>query len=194
MDKRALHAAGEALERLNDAQTRLDAAVVHRDFQAAWSDFLVAGHRIFSRIEQGAKQDSATRTWFDSKRRARKTDQLLVYIHQARHADEHGLAPSVLIQDFRAGKDVMPVYNFDGFDKDMKPIYSRTSTVVAPLEIVPSSATLHPVVNRGVTFQPPQEHLGQPIAQPSPQLVAELALSYFRAMVQEAGRLVRSSP
>jgi hypothetical protein len=52
-----------------------------------------------------------------------------------------------------------------------------------------STSVLHPVVDRGVTYPPPAEHMGTPIENPSAVIVGDLAIAYLQAMVAEALQL-----
>lgn len=55
-----------------------------------WSEFLVEHQRWFTRMQQAMERGPSS-AWFGSLKGRRKSDSLLQYLHQARHADEHGL-------------------------------------------------------------------------------------------------------
>lgn len=65
----------------------------YKDFLHIWTDFLLALNAVYTSLEQGAKSSPQSRQWFGGKKRERRQDPLLRYLHQARNADEHGLAP-----------------------------------------------------------------------------------------------------
>ena len=68
-------------------------ATNYADFEAAWTDFLVSTNAIYTILEVGAKGSPQSRQWFGRKKIERRNDPLLQYLHQARNADEHGMAP-----------------------------------------------------------------------------------------------------
>jgi hypothetical protein len=91
MHAMALEAARGRLERAKDALRDFKAAKDYGPAEAAWTDFLLACNTFFSKLEQGAKGTSQSEYWFGLKRRQRKDDSVLSYIHKARDVDEHGI-------------------------------------------------------------------------------------------------------
>jgi hypothetical protein len=67
MDKNAVDAAAENLRRAGDTIAAMNTSVSLSQFETAWSDFLTAAHRIFSKLEQGAKADGKSKAWFGQK-------------------------------------------------------------------------------------------------------------------------------
>ena len=88
--KRHLASARKAIEILAQSGTA-------SDLQDAWSDFLRHANTIFSKLEQGAKDEESPscKGWYDGIKNLRRTDQLN-YLHHARNVDEHGLDPAKL--------------------------------------------------------------------------------------------------
>jgi hypothetical protein len=164
----------------------------HRDLERHWSDFLQAASGIYHKLEQGAKGCQKSQAWFASKKDERKSDQLLQYVNQARNADHHGLGGTTLVQfsakgDFRT-QGVKSVSGPSG-EFGVHPM-----DPTKPLEILPAKVVLKSVRNRGVTYMPPDEHLGQKIICDSPHLpdaldVARLGLAYLERMAAEAAAL-----
>jgi hypothetical protein len=64
----------------------------YRTVRDNWTGFLIASNRVFTLLEQGSKSSPESVRWFAKHRELRKSDPLLSYLHQARNADEHGLA------------------------------------------------------------------------------------------------------
>ncbi len=84
----------QARRRLSTAKT------AYHDYQSAtnfegkkqnWTLFLTALSTIYSKLEQGSKGSGKSQAWFGRRKRERKTDDLLSYLHHARNSDEHGL-------------------------------------------------------------------------------------------------------
>lgn len=179
-----LATAGEAMEELKLATT-LEATEV------AWSKFLVAAMTIYTKLEQGSKTAGVSAAWFGRKKHVRKTDELLCYIHQARNADEHGLAE---ITDRKAGGwgiggagSYLLNGVIDGSATSL--IVSHISGRPPELIVIKPAVELVPVVNLGKTYHPPSMHLGNKLSDVSPANVAGLALDYLRIVLQEASAL-----
>jgi hypothetical protein len=186
MKKSAINEASDNLVRATDSVQVMKNARKRPQFQAAWSDFLSAAQRVFSKLEHGSKNSPESKVWFGLKIHDRRTDPLLRYIHHARNADEHGLEQiSTQVPGYKLGEIESVIYDTTP-DMKLKPF---PSMVLRPVEIVPSSAMLFPILDRGVLYTPPSEHLGTKIANPSPIEVAELAVAYLRNMLAEARKL-----
>ena len=72
----------------------MKAAASMDELAFAWSGFLTDAHDVFSMLRK-ATQAGASKQWSDALQRTRDDDELLRYVHQARHAHHHGLAEFV---------------------------------------------------------------------------------------------------
>jgi hypothetical protein len=63
---------------------------------------------------------------------------------------------------------------------------------VNELRVYPDRAKLISVKDRGIDYDPPVEHLGQPIEDNGPIAVAQLMVKYIEAMTNEAQGLIAS--
>jgi hypothetical protein len=80
--------------RLRKAEKAIEALKSATDFESAeegWSDFLQAPPGIYSKLAQGANVKGSSFGWYGRKKKERKDDPLLRYLHFARNADEHGI-------------------------------------------------------------------------------------------------------
>ena len=176
--------ASAAVERLRTA----DGLIIIR---AAWSDFLVHYHRVFTRLHQATK-GGPDKGWFDRVKHERSTDELLSYLMHARNADEHGLerVTGNTYASFVMGmpppgqtiRNVSVVMNKNGemevdWGDSPRPKFWQTTA---------AKATLVPVTDRGITYRPPTSHLGQPLTDTSLLHVAERGLAYIEALVAAA--------
>src|SRR6516165_1236564 len=91
-----LDSARERLRRAHSAFERLERATTNKDRETAWSDFLLASHAVYSKLEQGSKGCGKSQAWFGRKKHERKNDELLRYIHHARNIDDHGIMGTTL--------------------------------------------------------------------------------------------------
>ncbi len=135
-----------------------------------------------------ATKAGACKQWSDALQRTRDQDELLRYIHQARHADEHGL--DRVIEKQTGGLKIAPG---DG------PTHIRTLTAIPGKGIsvdysgarpaftwLPDMVVLLPVENRGVSYSVPTQHLGQRLPDAKAITVAETAYEYFANAIAEA--------
>ena len=85
------------LKKLQDS-TRCDASPNQVDFDVdlqqinhSWKDFVASSNKFFSMLKLGAKSNTKSEPWFGRISHFRKKDELLNYMHQARHGEEHEL-------------------------------------------------------------------------------------------------------
>jgi len=57
--------------------------------EKGWNGFVGAAGRVYSKLQQGAKADEASRAWFEEAVRTRSADPLLSYLWTARNVVEH---------------------------------------------------------------------------------------------------------
>jgi hypothetical protein len=154
----ALEEAQERLDRAQLAAKRMQQAKSDKDARIAWSEFLNAAGTFFSKLEQGSKGNGASESWYGSKKPQRKEDEILVYVHQARNADEHGLSRvsrNWKQQQIVGGSGVrFAVPDGDGEISEFNLIYNDGSQKPAET-IVSDVLRLEPVSNRGRVYEPP---------------------------------------
>jgi hypothetical protein len=154
-----------------------------------WVEFLVAANRIYTKLEQGAK-DGSSKGWFDTKKNLRRADPLLSYLQHARNADEHGIEqvqtrhPVSMALDTDEGRLEIP----------MTPGTHTISFSGSPPKMawLPPSVRVVPVIDRGKSYASPSSHLGQRIDDTGLLDIASLAVQYLKTLVAEAqGRVVQ---
>ena len=166
MNKKAFNAAKEALQELRDKLLALKLASTDGEKLSSWKEFLSANERVFIRLAAATESCDEAKGWFRDVKKERDGDELLTYLHHARHVREHGLQrvilkrkPTMLISPAAPGK-------------------MRVQTFPAAIQIVA-------VVDRGVRYPVPKHHLGKSI-QPYVTVIAEMGLVYIEAKVAEA--------
>ncbi len=197
MDPRAVEKATLRLEKARASLQRVEASKNFKEFLPAWMDLLTDLHGIYTPLEQGAKVSPQSRQWYGQKKEECRKDALLLYLNQARNADEHGIEPiakhepghlsvgapgesvharKLIIRD---GTMIGDFINVDG----------KPPTVTQ----VPARAVLVTVKDTrfNTTFDPPTSHLGTRVDDGSPMNVARLALTYYAQLVSDAGSLVK---
>jgi len=192
MDKTAVNAACDHLARADAALRAIEGAQTLAEIETAWSDFLIAANRVFSKLEQGAKTNGQSKAWYGRKKHERRTNPLLRYIHHARNADEHGLSKVTERTEPGLALGVGPgTWRFDGTigpDGHMK-IIAMGGQIAGQskfVETLPSKVRLLRVVDCGDPYDPPREVNSKELL---PNEVATLALDYLRQMTEEARQL-----
>ncbi|UCI06535.1 hypothetical protein [Mesorhizobium sp. B1-1-8] len=180
---------------------RLQHATNYEEAELAWGEFIVAAGTVYSKLEQGAKGVGKSEAWFGRKKRERKTDPLLKYLHFARNSDQHGIehithrnVPTIdgkplgfLPEHF--GKEIpLRVQKVD-------PATNEPIGQIADATLRGPNIVLRIVTNQmfGDYCDVPIEHKGKAITDPTPQHIAELGLEYLSTMVSEARGLITAS-
>jgi hypothetical protein len=196
MNPLALEKAQFRLQKAEEAYQRLCEGTSMEDFRSDWTDFLLASNAVYSCLEQGAKRKPQSQQWFGQLKNERRKDPLLQYIHQARNADEHGLAAV-----FEPSDDGFVEVGGPGVTVYGATIIEDGNTVFN--EKWPEGLTGGKVFNNrrpelvrvrddrfGDEFDPPESHLGNPINGRNPVLVARAALDYQRKILEIAEHYV----
>lgn len=195
MNRLAIEQAKQRLSKAKRAVSALKAATSFDDAEAAWIDFLMASSSIYSKLEQGAKGFNKSEPWFGRKRKERRDDPLLRYLHYARNSEEHGIERTV----------GMTPPNRDGMGRPLKfneraPVKFRvhnkeTNLPEGPeMEGVFAGPTLKPIRVHDRRFNdfcdPPRMHMGQYILFADfSDGVAEAVIPYLAALIAEAEAL-----
>jgi hypothetical protein len=199
MDSRAVEHAKDQLELAEQAFEKLKAADDYKSAERAWTDFIMASARLYSKLEQGAKGYGKSDPWFGRKKHERRHDPLLRYLRHARNSAEHGIEYVVA----RIAGDQLAIGGPLKFGEQRKflihKLDEKKNPVGEPVEAMQEGPTIrlvrvHDTVY-GDNFDPPKEHLGTrvPYSGVLPQVVGELGLVYFRQLVSEAEEYVGDS-
>ena len=205
MHPNAIAQAQQRLANAQEALDRLEAANTLLTVERAWSEYLLAVSAIYSKLELGSKGYGASEAWFGQKKKQRKDDPLLVYLQQARHAEEHGIAHGVdavetihliLTKDKDEWKVLSTIYvssdeveesrlNNDA-DVDVR---DSEGNLIESHTIITHAVQLLKVKNRDVIYNPAEVFLGHEIIDKSPLGVARLSIAFFGELVAEASNL-----
>jgi hypothetical protein len=189
-------AIGKAKLRLDKAREDLGKVKISKnfdEFQNSWAAFLLSANTIYTSLEQGAKSCSKSGQWFSEKKKFRKNDALLQYLHQARNADDHGIEP---VTELIPGS-----VNIGPIDPNHRGVISNSIVEISDdgikisnlagidnlrIEETPPTVALITVINRGVSYPPPSEHAGSALTDLSPVNVASLGIVYLERLIDEA--------
>lgn len=173
------------------------------DVADAWEDFLQAAAKVYEKLKAAAQGDAKSWAWFGKRLDERRDDDLLAYIHHARNAEFHGIADIV---SQSAGITAISFENSPNDSVSIEHMVFRDGVMSIKLgegEAPPVVRVQPPYIKlEGVwdripgtkerKFYPaPKAHLGRGLQTDSAAEIAELALSYLSAMVEEAESLRR---
>ncbi len=162
-----------------------------------WADFLNRFQRIFNKLTAASAKSPKAKAWMQKNINERKSDELLRYLHQARHSDEHGFGP--LADNIRTVRipgiistqyvkkltiDSDGTVTVDGTDQHGNRLRPQDISTISRIR-------LKTVINRGVSFDPPKMHLGQTVDPDDIHSVAQLVLTYVDRMFGEAKDFLR---
>jgi hypothetical protein len=198
MDAEAVEQARARLIKAEKALFALKTSTNFEEAEEAWSDFLLASSTIYSKLEQGAKSHGRSNPWYGGKKKLRKDDALLRFLHQARNSDEHGIERVAErggnAVDLTGKPLVFNEYREHVIDSVRDP---QTGEVKAQhIKAIlhgPSLQMIRVHDRRHGTFcDPPTHYLGQIIQVEDNSLigVASLGLSHLTALIAEASAFV----
>ncbi|MGI9182006.1 MAG: hypothetical protein ACR2H9_16075 [Longimicrobiaceae bacterium] len=169
---RQLRRAEEAAQRLPTVQSE---AWDHAWFDA-WEDFVDRLEKVWVRTYEACKKHrNGFQQWKSKFEKDRDSDPLLVYLKQARHAEEHQTPGTIRM----------------GPPRNLKAVGGTRS--VSFSWDPPAGPELAPVTNKRESpepFLPPSEHLGERLAASDPATVARLGLAFYRAALEDATRRI----
>jgi hypothetical protein len=150
-----------------------------------WLDFMRAIERVWNKAEGHFSRSPKWQPWRGRYVRLRKQDPLLIYLAQARNVEEHSSEPSAVAVPggFSIGRGAKSVYieklRIDGSGRVAEYRGSH------PIEIQHPTVAPAGIDNRGVRYEPPTSHLGNPVqAEVIP--MAELGLAFYRDFLNAA--------
>lgn len=166
-----------SFNRAREALQEMESADDLETLQDAWEDFLIYHQRTWNRCSAYYKGRSFWGSLEPKFATQRANDPLLVYVHQARHADEHGIAPSSKTQlgftSLSPGTYTGGTTIFGGGG------YALGAGSTGRVSVHPASVRAQPVVNRGVEYHPP---ISSGDSNPPVVKLAKEALKFYEAL------------
>ncbi len=150
------------------------------DLALAWESFLIYHQRTWRKCAAHYKEKEFWGSLQSKYSTRRKTDLTLIYVHQARNAEEHGIQPIVQVQlgstKVSSGTLTGGTSITGGGDYTL----GRDST--ATIEVIPTAVLSNPVENRGITYHPPTL---QGSSTPPVLYIAEAAIKFYDDLFAE---------
>lgn len=188
MEQKAIETARIEFGRAFQSMDDLIASNHFTEVERHWSAFLVSIGRIYTKLEQGSKISGTSKAWWGRKVHERKIDPLLKYLWHARNADEHTIRAVTEQYPGKVTKVEPTEKEIDEFHQKMKD-QPHPYVGLGMIEVVFPHVKLVHVIDCGVKFDIPHEHLGSAISAPDPKNVGLLALAYMEKMLLEAEAL-----
>ncbi|HBR6057996.1 TPA: hypothetical protein L9024_000458 [Klebsiella pneumoniae] len=131
---------------------------------------------------------------FEQQFLSRKNDPLLKYIKQARDSDNHSIAD--------ISKKVNSCVAFSSNPAANKPTYIKKIIIMEDglvctefsgdppqVDFIPERIVVVPVTNRGYTFHPPCQHLGEEVLTNSPIEIARNGILFYEKWIDLSGEI-----
>jgi hypothetical protein len=156
-------------------------------FEEAWRDFLGSIEKCWAKVEQGCQGfRSPYQPWAGSFSQIRKKDPLLRYLKHARNADQHTIQE--IVAHHRGGwTSFIPASDkpiqIDRMVVEDGRLMEYRGSEPLHFRIYPDRVELLRVKDRGEWYNPPMQHLDQPLQSNSPLAVAELGLRFYEDFV-----------
>ncbi|MCX7140509.1 MAG: hypothetical protein NT123_05280 [Proteobacteria bacterium] len=170
----------------NLALTQMQSARDLNEYEKSWVDFLHYLDRAWNKLEKYARAGGSVQKHFSEVNRWRKEDELLRYLVQARNSDEHSIQEIVGKQagclTITGGIDGGTIYRgmFEGSGRVGNLLHEGNLEI----KFHPERLEVIPVSNRGVTYPPPESHLGSLLKTRLPHELAKIALNYYESNAQ----------
>lgn len=177
----------EILGRCNDAIDEMSVARSLEAFETAWVEYLHRLERFWNKSLSHFGKSPKWAGWSGRYQAERRKDPLLVYLTNARGADEHTVAP--ITERAGGGVGINPAEGNSLYIKRME-IRGNEVFIESPQSIkvtfFPAHVRLLPVTNRGRTYGIPTSHLGNPLDATDVVEVAKLGLGYYQRFLEAA--------
>ena len=198
-DSPAIRHSLNRLEKAREALSKLEDAKTLKDAESAWSDLLLAGNGVYTKLEQGSKVNGKATAWFGRMKKVRKDDPLLSYMHHARNSEEHGIEDVTVRMD--AGQATLTIrepfdpVRLEGLEIRVETdsrghvcVSSSNEDLIATKMFDKPELALIRVKDPRFSdhFDPPFEHLGQKLAGISPSAIGNLFVDYLAKLIDEA--------
>lgn len=181
--KKELNRAWRCIERMKSSNS-------FDEYDEAWSDYLSRIENVFSKIKVAAEHHKRYPSVSSKVNHLRATDELLIYLKQARNSAHHGITD--LAKVVSGGVSINPIPK-DGvmyisnmtFSSDGKGNIKIFSDEPFNVILHPDRVEATSCRNRGITYNPPSKHLDSQIGSKNPLTMAELGCSFYQRFLDD---------
>jgi hypothetical protein len=159
------------------------------EFEDAWQDFLGSLEKSWIKVERSCQQFRNTfQPWQGKLARQRRKDPLLRYLKHARNADEHTIEE--IIEHVPGHRTLNPAYGNSWYIEHLEiwggDVVSYSGDKPMIVQDFPDRVELRRFKGSGTWYNPPTQHLGQPLEQRDPISFAELGLRFYANFIEQA--------
>lgn len=178
-----LSAARKELRLASESLAALRVATDHQKLDECWIKVLHSVERCWNKVRAAMKHNTKWNGWTERGRieGMRTKDPLLSYLHQARDADEHGLADITVKKP--GGLGINPAgpgpTHLDRLVIRNGRLTEMKASQPMRITLIPATIALSPVVNRNVTYEVPTMHEGEPLGGTDPITVATAGIAFY---------------
>jgi hypothetical protein len=165
----------------------MHASKTSKEFEEHWKEYLQRLERSWNKARAHYGKSPKWTGWQSKIERARRTDELLSYLENARGAEEHSV--DEIVEHAPSGIGINPASGNSLYIEKMEMkdgILSVWSPQKLKVEFLPGRMSLIPIVNRGRTYKPPSSHCGASINPVDVIGIAELGFKFYAESLQEA--------
>lgn len=179
--KTELQKAKAQVEAMNNASSL-------EDFEETWKQYLFRLERVWSKSKDRYKRYPKWSGWSAPYSTARKNDPLLVYLRNARNADEH--TEQEIADKLPSGIGIGASDGGALYIEELAIIGGRITELKGSsnmkVEFVPGRLRLRDVTNKGILYLVPTSHLGKEVDTTDIISIARLGLSYYESFCSAA--------
>ena len=176
------------LEKAKETISAMESSESLGQFEEQWKEFLRRTERTWNKAHAHFGKSPKWNSWQRKVEQQRKSDELLLYLVQARGADEHTV--NEISERQPGGIGINPAVGNSLFIERMEirngQIVELRSPQAIRIDLLPAQIRLLPVTNRGRKYEVPTSHLGSRIDPSNVIEIAKAAYSFYEKVLAEA--------
>ncbi|HSD36851.1 MAG TPA: hypothetical protein VLC92_05050 [Rhodocyclaceae bacterium] len=156
-------------------------------YEECWKEYLRRIERAWNKTSNHYGKSPKWDSWQGRIVKKRREDSLLVYLVNARGADEHSVSEIVARQP--GGIGINPAFGTEIRNlriQSANGVFDIQSDTPLKIDFLPGKVSLLPVTNRGRTYPVPTSHLGKVIDSSNVVDVATLGLCFYEDVLSQA--------
>ncbi len=176
------------LKKAEEAISAMESSKTLDQFEEQWKEFLRRIERCWNKAQAHFGKSPKWNGWQGKIEKLRKNDDLLLYLVQARGAEEHSVNE---ISEHQPGSiGINPAVGNSLFIEKLEirngQIVELRSPQLLRIDVLPARIRLLPVVNRGRRYEIPQHHLGGSIDPMNVISISKAAYIFYEKILTEA--------
>jgi hypothetical protein len=176
---------------LRKAQEAIEEMKLSKDldsFEESWKSFLGRLERVSNKTQSHYKKSPKWGPWWGPWKKRKEADDLLMYLTNARGADEHSV--DSIVSRSHGGIGINPAQGNSLYIEHMHVDGQGNIFIQSPdelkIECIAAKMTLLDITNRGRVYHVPREHLGKAIDPSDVIAIANLGAQFHEDMLLSA--------